>query len=128
MIFKSLMEVKMKKDNIILQKTYQFALRIIKVCLFLREKGHYEIASQIFRSGTSIGANTEEAVGGQSEKDLQSKLSIAYKEARESHFWIRLLRDSNIITLKMAESFLNDCEEIQKILGSIIKTLKANNN
>jgi len=122
------MEVKMKKDNIILQKTYQFALRIIKLCQFLREKGHYEIANQIFRSGTSIGANTEEAVGGQSEKDFQSKLSIAYKEARESHFWIRLLRDSNIITLKMAESFLNDCEEIQKILGSIIKTLKAKNN
>lgn len=122
------MEVKMKKDNIILEKTYQFALRIIKLCLFLREKGHYEIANQIFRSGTSIGANTEEAVGGQSEKDFQSKLSIAYKEARESHYWIRLLRDSNIITAKMAESFLNDCEEIQKILGSIIKTLKAKNN
>lgn len=122
------MEVEMKKDNIILQKTYQFALRIIKLCQFLREKGHYEIANQIFRSGTSIGANSEEAVGGQSEKDFQSKLSIAYKEARESHFWIRLLRDSNIITTKMAESFLNDCEEIQKILGSIIKTLKAKNN
>lgn len=118
----------MKKDNIILQKTYRFALRIIKLCQFLREKGHYEIANQIFRSGTSIGANSEEAVGGQSEKDFQSKLSIAYKEARESHFWIRLLRDSNIITTKMAESFLNDCEEIQKILGSIIKTLKAKNN
>ncbi len=118
----------MKKDNIILQKTYQFSLRIIKLCLFLREKGHFEIAKQIFRSGTSIGANTEEAVGAQSEKDFQSKLFIAYKEARESHFWIRLLRDSNIITLKMAESFLNDCEEIKKILGSIIKTLKAKNN
>lgn len=122
------MEVKMKKDNIILQKTYQFALRIIKLCQFLRQKGHYEIANQIFRSGTSIGANSEEAVGGQSEKDFQSKLSIAYKEARESHYWIRLLKDSNIITAKMAESFLNDCEEIQKILGSIIKTLKAKNN
>ena len=118
----------MKKDNIILLKTFQFALRIIKLCLFLREKGHYEIAKQIFRSGTSIGANTEEAVGGQSEKDFQLKLSIAYKETRESHYWIRLLRDSNIITSKMAESFLKDCEENQKILGSIIKTLKAKNN
>lgn len=118
----------MKENNIILEKSYKFALRIFKLGQFLRDKGEYEISRQILKSGTSIGANTEEAVGGQSSKDFQSKLSIAYKEARETHYWLRLLRDSKTITTKMAESFLNDCEEIQKILGLIIKTLKSKTN
>ncbi len=73
---------------------------------------------------TSIGANVEEAIGAQSKKDFQHKLSIAYKEARETHYWIRLLRDSEFIGLDQATSLLDDCDELLKISGSIIVTLK----
>lgn len=78
----------------------------------------------MLRSGTSIGANVEEAIGGQSENDFYAKMSIAYKEARETHYWIRLLRDSGYIDPNHADSLLHDCLEIQKIIGSIQKTLK----
>ncbi len=72
----------------------------------------------------SIGANIEEAIGGQSEKDFFAKISIAYKETRETHYWIRLLNDSKILAEKLAVSFLNDCEELLKIIGTIRKTFK----
>ena len=115
------------KDNIIQKKTYLFAVRIIKLYQFLiEEKKSFDIGRQILRSGTSIGANVEEAIGGQSKKDFVSKINIAYKEARETNYWIRLLRDSEYIDMKLAESFLNDCEEIQKILASILISSKTN--
>jgi four helix bundle protein len=82
----------------------------------------FEISSQILRSGTSIGANVEEASGGSSKKDFINKMNIAYKEARETKYWLRLLRDSEIIEISLAESLLNDCEELLKILFSIINT------
>ena len=69
-------------------------------------------------------ANIEEAIGGQSEKDFRAKISIAYKEARETHYWIRLLRDSNYLDKNYAESLLENCEEILKISGKTLKTLK----
>ena len=85
----------MKKDNIVQKKSYVFALRIINLYKFLKsERNEYDLSRQILKSGTSIGANIEEAIGAQSKKDFISKLSIAYKEARETHYWIRLLRDS----------------------------------
>jgi four helix bundle protein len=77
------------------------------------------------RSGTSIGANVEEAIGGQSNKDFLSKMSIAYKEARETHYWLRLLRDSDILDAKHADSVIEDCEELLTLSGSIIRTTKA---
>lgn len=119
----------MKKDNILLKKTYAFALRIVKLYQFLvKENKEYILSKQLVKSGTSIGANSEEAAGAQSRKDFKSKLSIAYKEARETHYWLRLLRDSEYLDQNLAESFLTDCDEILKIIGSIIKTLKSQNS
>jgi four helix bundle protein len=108
---------------VILVKSYQFGLRIVKLHLHLsKELKQFEISSQILRSGTSIGANVEEASGGSSKKDFINKMNIAYKEARETKYWLRLLRDSEIIEISLAESLLNDCEELLKILFSIINT------
>lgn len=88
----------MKQDNVIQEKAYAFALRIIQLNQFLKtEKREFELSRQVLKSGTSIGANVEEAIGGQSENDFYAKMSIAYKEARETHYWIRLLRDSGYI-------------------------------
>jgi four helix bundle protein len=115
----------MKAENILLEKSYAFAIRIINLYKFLNdEKKDYIISKQIFRSGTSIGANAEEAVGGQSGKDFIAKLAIAYKEARETHYWLRLLRDTNFISPEQASSLLADCDELLKIIGSIIRTMK----
>jgi four helix bundle protein len=86
----------------------------------------YDISRQILRSETSIGANVEEAIGGTSKKDFKYKFGISYTEARETHYWIRLLRDTDYITHEMSVSMLNDCEELLKILGSIIKTTRSN--
>jgi four helix bundle protein len=102
----------MKSDNLIQQKTYEFALEMIKLAHRLKGATHYEISSQMLRSGTSIGANVEEAIGGQSRKDFCSKLSIAYKEARESHYWLRLIRDSNLYEEEEVNRRLFECEEI----------------
>ena len=85
------------------------------------------MSKQILRSGTSIGANIEETIGAQSIKDFRARLSIAYREARETNYWLRLLRDSGYITDKQAESVLKDCEELLKIIGKIQKTLKIRN-
>ena len=118
----------MKKDNVIRDKSYAFALRIVKLYQFLiNEKKEFVLSRQILRSGTSIGANVEEAIGGQSGRDFQSKIAIAYKEARETHYWIRLLKDSNYLTDEYSQSILSDCEELMKILGSIQKTMKIRN-
>lgn len=113
------------KENIILEKSYLFAQRIVKLYLYLKkEKKEYELARQILKSGTSIGANVEEAIGGFSRRDFSAKLGIAYKEARETNYWLRLLHDVNIIDPKMFNSMNEDCIELLKIIGSILKTLK----
>ncbi|MBL7128293.1 MAG: four helix bundle protein [Ignavibacteria bacterium] len=116
----------MVKDNMLKTKSYEFALRIIKLYEHLKEKNvDYVLAKQVLRSGTSIGANVEEALGGQSKKDFSAKLYIAYKEARETNYWIRILKDSNYLELKLANSLIKDCEEIQKIIAKIQLTLKS---
>jgi four helix bundle protein len=89
-----------------------------------KEVKEFVLSKQILRSGTSIGANIEEANQAQSKMDFIHKLSIALKEAAETNYWLRLLRDSKLIEPKLAESFLNDCEELQKMLTSSIKTSK----
>ncbi len=111
------------KDNIIKEKSYAFAIRTINLYKFLN-KTHKEsiISKQILRSGTSIGANVEEAIGGSSKKDFINKFTIAYKESRETHYWLRLLCDTNYISQKMFKSIENDCLELCKILFSIIRT------
>jgi four helix bundle protein len=116
------------KDNIILEKSYKFAVRIIKLYLYLKDKKEFELGNQILRSGTSIGSNVEEAVGGYSRKDFSAKLGIAYREARETRFRLRLLHDTGSIDEKLFDSLLEDCEELLKIIGSIQKTLKKNNS
>ncbi|MBO6794813.1 MAG: four helix bundle protein [Balneolaceae bacterium] len=108
------------KENVILNKTYTFAVRIVRLHSHLCEtKKQFEIAKQLLRSGTSIGANTEEAIGAESKKDFIHKFSIAYKEACETKYWLRLLRDSEIIDNKLAVSLIDDCEQILAIIGKI---------
>lgn len=115
----------MKTGNVVQEKSYQFALRIVKLYKFLvAEKTEYVLSKQVSRSGTSIGANVEEAIGAQTRKDFFMKMTIAYKEARETHYWIRLLRDSDFLAPKRADSILADCDELLKIIGSIQKTIK----
>lgn len=119
----------MGKENVIQEKSYAFALRIIKLHqLMVDDHNEYVLSKQILRSGTSIGANIEEAIGGQSRKDFQAKIFISYKEARETHYWIRLIRDSGIISRNLANSLINDCEELKRILSSILLTLRQNNS
>ena len=115
----------MKKDNVLQTKSYSFAIRIVEVYKYLNsEKKEFILSKQLLRSGTSIGANVEEAIGGQSRKDFFEKLIIAYKEARESHYWIRLLKDTNYLTEEQYISLIKDVEELLKIIGSIQKTVK----
>ncbi len=119
----------MKEGNVVREKSYAFAVRIVKACRHLvDEKKEYVLSKQLLRSGTSIGANVEEAIGGQSGKDFFAKLSIAYKEARETHYWIRLLTDTEYLTPNQSTSLLDDADELLKILGSILKTIKANSD
>lgn len=114
----------MKSDNIVVNKSYAFSVRIVNVYKYLiTEQKEYVLSKQLLRSGTSIGANIEEAIGGQSRKDFSAKLSIAYKEARETHYWIRLLRDTDYLTSEQSLSLLNDIDELLKIIGSIRKTI-----
>lgn len=94
------------KENIIQIKSYAFAVRIVKVYKYLcEEKKEYVLSKQLLRSGTSIGANIEEAIGGQTDKDFFAKLTIAYKEARETHYWIRLLTDTIIFQKKKTKVY-----------------------
>ncbi len=117
------------KENIIRDKSYAFAIRIVKMYKYLcEEKKEFVLSKQLLRSGTSIGANIEEAIGGQSDKDFFAKLTISYKETRETHYWIRLLMDTDYITKEQSESMLNDVEELLKIIGSIQKTMKNKMN
>ena len=115
----------MKKDNVVQIKSYAFAVRIVNVFKYLsEEKKEYVLSKQLLRCGTSIGANIEEAIGGQTEKDFFAKLTISYKEARETHYWIRLLKDTSYLSKEEAQSLLNDVEELLRIIGSIQKTLR----
>ena len=115
----------MKNDNIVQIKSYAFAIRIVKVYQYLCEhKKEFVLSKQLLRCGTSIGANIEEAIGGQSDKDFYAKLTISYKEARETHYWIRLLKDTDYLSEEQSESLLKDVTELIKIIGSIQQTLR----
>ncbi len=117
----------MKQENIVAEKSYAFALRIVKLYKYLCEEKHdYIIGRQLFRSGTSIGANIKEGQQAQSPLDFISKLSIALKEASETEYWIQLLGDSQYLTIEQTQSILLDCQELIKLLTSIIKKKKDN--
>ena len=111
--------------SIVKQKSYDFALRIIKLCAWLKDQKHFEIATQLIRSGTSIGANVEEALAGQSRKDFLAKMSLASKEARETNYWLRLIRDSGILDGDRMQGITDESEELCKILTSIVKAGNA---
>jgi four helix bundle protein len=114
-------------NTLLKDKSYKFALRIVKLFQYLsNEKKEFVLSKQILRSGTSVGANIEEAYQGESKADFIHKLAIANKEAFETHYWLRLLRDSDLLEEKIANSLINDCAELEKILVSSIKTAKAN--
>lgn len=116
----------MKDQDIILDKTFAFGLRIIRLHLYLRErKVDRVLLSQLLRSGNSIGANTEEAIGGSSRKDFIQKLRIAYRETRETKYWLRLLKESDLLETKLADSMIGDSEEILRILTAIINKSNA---
>jgi len=115
------------KKNLIQEKSYAFALRIVILYKYLCEsKKEYVLSKQMLRAGTSIGANVEEAIGGQSRKDFISKLGIAYKEARETNYWLRLLVDSKYLKEQEVQDIIKDCDEILRIIGSIQRTTKQN--
>ena len=115
----------MKQGNVIQEKSFGFAVRIVKLYKFLcDEKKEYVLSKQVLRSGTSIGANIEESIGGQSDRDFVSKVAIAYKEARETVYWIRLLLATDYINREQADSLLVDADEICKILAQIQITVK----
>jgi four helix bundle protein len=116
------------KTNIIKEKSYNFALRIIKLYKYLsNDKKEYTLSKQILRSGTAIGAIIKEAIQAESTADFIHKLSMSNKEANETHYWLRLLRDSNYLSEKESKSIIIDCEELIKLLISIIKTTKLKN-
>lgn len=115
----------MAQNSILLDKSLLFAARIVKLNKYLtKEKKETVIAKQIIRSATSIGANANEAIYGQSKADFIAKLQISLKETAETEYWLRLLILSEYITDKEGNSLLDDCLEIKRILISTLKTAK----
>ena len=117
------------KENIIQQKSFAFAIRIVNSYKYLQtEKKEFVLSKRLLRSGTSIGANVEEAIGGQSKKDFIAKISISYKEARETMYWLKLLKATFYLDEKEADSISRDAEELCKTLSSILVSSKQNNS
>ena len=118
----------MKRDNILVDKSFSFAVQIVNLYKYLcSDKKEFVLSKQLLRSGTSIGANISESQDAQSTNDFISKLSIALKEARESKYWIELLKETEYLTKKESDSLVNDLIELIKLLVTIIKTTKDNN-
>ena len=115
-------------ENVLLDKSYAFALIIVKIGYSLIERKEFILSKQLIRSGTSICANAEEAVGALTTKEFHNRMSISYREARECKYWLRLLRDTNWIDDSNAHPILEEIEELLKILGSILKTLRTKRN
>lgn len=118
----------MKDENVIKNRSLAFAKRIVKLYKYLcDEKKEYVLSKQLLRSGTSIGANVQEAECGISKKDFLAKMYIAFKECVETEYWLELLKD-DYLSLSEYESIKKDCEELRKILSSITKTTKENSS
>ena len=115
----------MTMDNTIEIKSFQFAVRIVKMCKLLREdRKDYILSKQLLRAGTSIGANVVEAKQAQSRADFIAKISIALKEASEVNYWLRLLKATDYLSEKEYSSIVTDCKELEKLLTAIIKSTK----
>ncbi|MBO4350918.1 MAG: four helix bundle protein [Proteobacteria bacterium] len=118
----------MGSNNVIVTKSKQFALRIIKLYQYLcNEHREYTMSRQILRSGTSIGANIKEAIHGQSKPDFYAKMNISLKEASETEYWLELLYESGYLEQKAFESIYQDCKELLRLLIAITKTQKQEN-
>ena len=112
-------------EKAIQDKSFHFAVRIVNLCKYLKnEEKEYILYKQLFRCGTSVGANVAEAQQAQSRADFISKLSIALKESYETDYWLRLLYETNYLTEDAFQSIITDCRELEKLLISIIKTTK----
>jgi four helix bundle protein len=116
-----------KRNNLIQVKTFNFSLMIIELYKKLIEKKEFVISRQLLKSSTSIGANVEEALAGQSKKDFIAKMSIASKESRETSYWLRLLQASNLVNLSY-EKYLSEINDIVNILTAIVKTSQSGFN
>lgn len=116
-----------KRNNPIETKSYSFAIDIVELYKRLSsEKKEFILSKQLLRSGTSIGANIQEGLGGYSKKDFSAKLGISYKECQESKYWLRLLKDTDFITIQEFKPLFAKCDELAKMLFSIIKSSKNN--
>jgi len=115
-----------KRPNVIKEKSYSFALRVINLYKFLNEKKEYVMSKQLLRCGTAIGALVREAEHAESKPDFIHKMAIAQKEANETDYWIDLLFESDYLNATQHKSVSTDINEIQKILSSIIITSKSN--
>ena len=115
------------KDNIIKNKSFAFALEIIALYKLLFDNKEFILSKQLLRSGTSIGANVNEALAAESRADFVHKMSIASKEARETLYWLELLNTSQIVKQDFTK-YVIDCSEIVKILTNIVKSTKMNIN
>ena len=117
----------MEKENVVYNKAYQFALKIIKAYQYLtNEKREFILSKQLIRSGTSIGANIAESKGAISKADFSNKISIAYKECLETKYWLSLLKDTSYIDEQKFLIFFSEADEIAKILFSILKKTRIN--
>ena len=112
-------------NNAIREKSFQFAVRIVKLCKYLQtEQKEYTLTRQLLRCGTSIGANVAESQQAQSRADFISKLNIALKESYETDYWLRLMHETQYLSSDEFQSIIADCQELEKLLISIIKSLK----
>ena len=119
----------MAQDNIVQKKSFDFAVKVVKLAYQIqKEKKEYDLSRQIIRSATSIGANIEESMGGQSDKDFLHKVSISYKEARETEYWLRLMLEVELISKDQQEELLENVREILRLLGAIRRTMKKKLN
>ena len=109
-------------ESIIKDKGYSFALAVVAFCGQLSREREYVLSKQLLKSGTSIGANVEEALAGQSRKDFLSKMAIASKEARETIYWLRLLRDSGLVKGEKVHELLQQAQSLSRMLTAIVKT------
>ena len=114
-------------ENIIVVKSKDFAIRIVKLYKYLNEnKKEYVLSRQLLKSGTSIGANVKEAIRGQTKPDFYAKMNVALKEASETDYWLEILKETDYLDETSFKSIYSDCQEILKILMSITKTQNLN--
>ncbi len=117
----------MNRKNIVREKSYSFAILCVKTFQKIeKEKREFVLSRQLLRSGTSIGANIEEAQGAISKRDFIAKIHISYKEALETKYWLSLLMDTHFISEEHGKKLIFKCEELIKLLGSILKSAKRN--